>query len=223
MFKLLQIVCVSLCVAAAGPALAGPKMPAVPKIKLPDHEAKYVAASVVRTPDNSFDYTTLAATGQYEIAAGFGFDASFGLRQKNARIELTAVYEGNDVDGLTVSGTPIAASGTVTHKGLFLGKYWDIWFPYDAVSPYAGAGAGIVFSTFDISGPTVQIFDDSATVLGLRAAAGATVKLGANSELYGEMRYRRYGTYDITTTAGGATDEFTLDDWGYAGGVRYRF
>ena len=211
----------------ANVAVAGPldfKIPAVPKVELPKHEYKYVAFSAFRTPDNEFDYTTTGTTAEYQIEPGSGFDATFGLKQPNARIELTVIAEWNDVETLLANGvTPVDISGTISHRGVFLSKYWDIWFPFDAIEPYAGGGIGIVFTDFDISGPTTQIFDESARVLGLRAAAGASWDLNNRTEFFGEMRYRRYGTYDIGTATGGATDEFTLEDWGYSGGVRVSF
>lgn len=206
----------ALAVSAAAAEPARKKLPAVPS--LPD---KYVSVSVVRSPETEMNYTTLSGPAEYEFDAGLGGEIAFGVRRGGYRFEVSAIFDQSDVGNLNFLGTSFASSGTVEHTGLFLSAYWDFLPRRVFIDPYIGAGIGLVQTQMEISTLGVTTFDDDTTTLGLRGVAGTSVRITPAAELFGEVRYRRYGTYEATTTGG--TSEFTLEGVGYAGGLRLNF
>lgn len=169
---------------------------------------------------------------------GLGYQLPFTYwRYFHPRIEVEASNFSVDVDGGSFNGGDQTFLGEQSATFIFLNNYSDIvWSETQRVTPYVGGGLGVAITEFDIlyapagsTEPSFGVFGSQTAFAGT-IAAGATLNLGGQVELYSEGRYfRAYGVETQRRFVGAGEDLLSgvldgdLEGFNVLAGLRYRY
>ncbi len=172
------------------------------------------------------------------FGGGLGYQLPFTyLRYFHPRIEVEASRFSTDVDGGAFNGGDQTFRGEQSATLIFLNNYSDIvWSENQRVTPYVGGGLGVAITEYDVlyaptgdSNPAFGLFGNQTAFAGT-VAAGATVNLGGQVELYSEGRYfRAYGVETQRRFVGSGDDALSgvldgdLEGFNVIAGLRYRY
>ena len=158
-----------------------------------------------------FDQTVEFESGLAGIGAlGYGFG-------NGLRTELELGYRENDID--SVSG--VSGSGDVEATSAMANVAYD--FNFGRITPYVGAGAGLVDLDFSSASPIAgSTLDDDDTVFGYQALAG--VAFGVTDRIKLTLDYRFLNTEEAEfTTAGGTGVDTNYRNHSIMVGLRFSF
>lgn len=164
-------------------------------------------------------YTAGGAPVDVEMQDGYAVSGAVGMDYGNMRSELELSHRSNDLDAVTVSGTPVAGvGGDVNATALMLNGYYDIPLGTGLpLTPYVGAGIGA--ANVNADGYTVGgvSADGDDTVFAYQAMAGAENEVAPKTALYTEYKY--FGTDDISIDGA----DIDYDNHSIMAGVKYSF
>lgn len=165
---------------------------------------------------------------------GFNIGGSVGLKFAplgsgiGLRGEVELSYGENDIDALNFSGNgpgfETNVGGDVSATFLLVNGFVD-FDTGSKLTPYVGAGIGVGFTDLDlIYGPGVVI-TGSDEVFATQLIGGVSYEIGANTSLFGDVRYLQ--AYDVqgtrTSPAGSARVSDDLSRTSLNVGVRFDF
>ena len=152
----------------------------------------------------------------YTIAIGQKFGAL------PLAIELEYGYSSPDVTTLSSIAGPLEVMGEYETHSLSVNAVLDFPSVFGPVGFYAGAGAGVAISTFDVTtidGSSVSgiITDDPEAAFRWQAMAGVSVTFAKTFQLYGGVRYSDLAELDFGEI------EARQDDFDFEIGVKIYF
>lgn len=139
------------------------------------------------------------------FSPGFNVGGALGYDAGQFRVEGEITYRSVDVD--EVNGAPFPLDATFSTLSFMANGYYDHEMRNSPVTPYIGAGVGIVDNEVDVPG----FGSASETELAYQFMAGLAFSISPNAYLTGGYRY-----FGIAETDAPGTHEFIL-------GARYMF
>jgi len=184
------------------------------------------------------------AVADVDFGSGRAFGGALGYRLPfrywsifQPRLEIEAGTLRQGVDGGSFNGGNQIFGGNQSSTTILINNYSDLIFSENQViTPYIGGGIGVAFVDSNVvynppalTAPNFAVTGDDTVFVGT-IAAGLSVRVNDNFDLYTEGRYTRTGNLDLQRTfiAGGANGfsanvEDRLTSLSILGGVRWHF
>ncbi|GFO70557.1 outer membrane channel protein [Geomonas limicola] len=150
----------------------------------------------------------------FEYDPGFAFNIAGGYNFEPGRLEAEFGYKNADVSRATVGALSGSVSGTdITVLSYMFNGYYDFKLSGTPVTPFVGAGLGILHGELDVQGSKG---DD--TVFGYQFMLGAGYKVNRNITL--DLSYRFQGAASDFSESG---TSFSYNSSNILFGMRYNF
>lgn len=173
----------------------------------------YVGAAGGVSMVHDSDISEPGLSGTVEYDTGFGFNVSAGYNFDPVRVEFEFGYKNADVDKIEAFGFGVPVDGAdLTVMSYMVNGFYDIK-TNSAVTPYIGAGIGMINGELDDNGYTS---DD--TVFGYQLIVGAAYNVNKNFAL--DLSYRFQGAADDFSMNGSDVSYMSSS---IMAGMRYSF
>ena len=147
------------------------------------------SAGVSITEDLDFPGINISFDPGYNVGGALGYDMG------RFRVEGEIRYSSVDVDEVRVFGVPVPASGDLSALTFMANGYYDVEMSNSPLTPYLGAGLGLVAS--EIAGPGGSINEED---FGYQFMVGLGFDVSPSTILTAEYRYFGIADSDAPST-----------------------
>jgi opacity protein-like surface antigen len=168
----------------------------------------YVGAAGGVSVVHDSDISDLGLSGTAKYDTGYGFNVNAGYNFDPVRVEFEFGYKNADVDRVELLGLSVPiTSSDLTVMSYMVNGYYDLKIN-SPVTPYFGAGIGVINGELD---------NDDDTVFGYQLIAGVAFNVNKNVAI--DLSYRFQGSSDFSM---GGTDVSYMSS-NIMAGLRYHF
>jgi len=156
----------------------------------------------------------------YKSSFAFGLEVGYRLNE-NIRLEADFSYKKSDVD--TVGGVAQSGTNTVAAYGFMANGYYDITQAKLPVTPFIGAGIGLVYGKISTSTSEADggLGDKSSTQFGYQLTVGLAYAINPQATIFGLYRYQ--GSSDFSFTVQSTKVTATYGSHNILAGLNYSF
>ena len=170
---------------------------------------------------------------EFDTNKPFFYSVGFGKKFNDYRVEFNYANSEVEAQEVSLSSGGISATGTITPglkdtvNSYMVYGYKD--FPNKSnYTPYAGIGLGIgTFSaddqTVNVGGLQVTFSTPNTTVFSYALKGGIDYQVGDNSDLYTELTYQNFGSYEISEPGFETANWDSSHYFGISAGLRFFF